>query len=158
MVFPEIAESYANDCDIICKFAYNFEIPITSSTSDRIGLYRVPYFQPHEYLAVRWVHEAKENCLVFNAAEIPKDEDFYQFQYLRTENGQEQAIGASIPFQIQIPKNDELCTVEDDEVCKRLNRVLVGFFNRTEVVYCILNICQSFNSCFSVPTVATAVN
>ena len=135
MVFPEIAESYANDCDIICKFAYNFEIPITSSTSDRIGLYRVPYFQPHEYLAVRWVHEAKENCLVFNAADIPKDEDFYQFQYLRTENGQEQAIGASIPFQIQIPKNDELCTVEDDEVCKRLNRLLVGFFNRTAIVH-----------------------
>ena len=157
-MFPEIAESYANDCDIICKFAYNFEIPITSSTSDRIGLYRVPYFQPHEYLAVRWVHEAKENCLVFNAAEIPKDEDFYQFQYLRTENGQEQAIGASIPFQIQIPKNDELCTVEDDEVCKKLNWVH-RIFNRAAVVYCILNICQSSNLCFSVPTViAIAVN
>ena len=115
MVFPQIAESYPNDCDIICKFAYNFEVPLSSSTSDRIGLYKVPYFQPHEYLAFRWVHEAKDHCVVFNASDIPKEEDFYQFQYLTSANGEEQAIGASIPFQIQSPKNEELCTVEDDE-------------------------------------------
>jgi len=101
-------------------FTYNFGTPLSSSTSDRIGLYKVPNFQPHEYVAFRWVHEAKQNgkdvnFLVFNASNVPKEEDFYQFQYLRTENGNEEAIGASIPFQIQVPKNDELCTVEDDE-------------------------------------------
>ena len=38
----------------------------------------------------------------FQALDLPKEEDFYQFQFLRTdENGQESAIGASLPFQLQ---------------------------------------------------------
>ena len=92
---------------------------MTSTTSDRIGFYRVPYFNPHEYLAFQWVSDAikdKTNFMVtFKVSDLPKDEDFYQFQFLRTENGVEDVIGASIPFQLQTPKNEELCTVEDDE-------------------------------------------
>ena len=84
-------------------FTYNFGTPLSSSTSDRIGLYKVPNFQPHEYVAFRWVHEAKQNgkdvhFLVFNACNVPKEEDFYQFQYLRTENGNEEAIGKNTSF------------------------------------------------------------
>ena len=116
----EIADRYTNDSDIICKFTYNFDVPpMTSTTSDRIGFYRVPYFNPHEYLAFQWVSDAiKDNnnfMVTFKASDLPKDEDFYQFQFLRTENGVEDVIGASVPFQLQTPKNEELCTVEDDE-------------------------------------------
>ena len=82
-------------------FTYNFGTPLSSSTTDRIGLYKVPNFQPHEYVAFRWVHEAKQNgkdvhFFVFNASNVPKTEDFYQFQYLRTENGKEEAIGKEL--------------------------------------------------------------
>ena len=86
-----------------------------------IGLYRVPFFAPHEYLAFSWVSDAKDVqdgnfCVNFKASDLPKEEDFYQFQFLRTdEQGSESAIGASIPFQLQAPKSEELCTVEDDE-------------------------------------------
>ena len=117
----EIADRYTNDSDIICKFTYNFDVPMTSMTSDRVGFYRVPYFNPHEYLAFQWVSDAiksedNQNFMVtFKAADLPKEEDFYQFQFLRTENGVESVIGASVPFQLQSPKNEELCTVEDDE-------------------------------------------
>lgn len=117
----EICDRYPNDCDILCKFAYNIEIPTANAmTSDRIGLYRVPDFAPHEYLTFRWVSEASKldkNCLSLNFAgkDLPKEEDYYQFQFLRTENGTESAIGASVPFQLTSPKTEELCTVEDDE-------------------------------------------
>ena len=119
VVFLEIADRYTNDSDIICKFTYNFDVPLNAKDSDRIGFYRVPYFNPHEYLAFQWVSDAikdQNNFMVtFKASDLPKDEDFYQFQFLRTENGVESVIGASVPFQLQSPKNEELCTVEDDE-------------------------------------------
>ena len=50
--------------------------------------------------------------VVFDAKDLPKDEDFYQFHYLRGESGQENVIGASIPFQLRTPTAEELCTVE----------------------------------------------
>ena len=93
-------------------------------TSDRIGLYKVPFFAPHEYLAFAWVSDAVRTvdgssdnfCVQFKAPDLPKEEDFYQFQFLRTDDkGEESAIGASIPFQLQTPKSEELCTVEDEE-------------------------------------------
>ena len=47
---------------------------------------------------------------------LPKEDDLYQFQFLRTdENGKESAVGSSLPFQLQTPKSEELCTVEDEE-------------------------------------------
>ena len=109
----EICDRYPNDSDILCKFTYNVDIS-AGMTSDRIGLYRVPFFAPHEYLAFSWVSDAISSgsaggitdhyCVNFKASELPKEEDFYQFQFLRTENGSESAIGASIPFQLQTPK------------------------------------------------------
>ena len=119
----EISDRYPNDSDILCKFTYNIDI-IGGMTSDRIGLYKVPFFAPHEYLAFAWVSDAVRTvdgssdnfCVQFKAPDLPKEEDFYQFQFLRTDdNGQESAIGASIPFQLQTPKSEELCTIEDDE-------------------------------------------
>ena len=116
----EISDRYPNDSDILCNFTYNLQTT-GGVTSDRIGLYRVPFFAPHEYLAFSWVSDAKDVqdgnfCVNFKASDLPKEEDFYQFQFLRTdEQGSESAIGASIPFQLQAPKSEELCTVEDDE-------------------------------------------
>ena len=101
----EIADRYTNDSDVICKFTYNFDVPMASTSSDRIGFYRVPYFNPHEYLTFQWVSDAVKadqiNYMVtFKASDLPKQEDFYQFQFLRTENGVESVMGASVPFQV----------------------------------------------------------
>lgn len=120
MVFLEISDRYPNDSNILCKFTHNFDVIEESIniSSDRIGLYRVPDFAPHQYLAYRWVSEAEKidkNIFSLDFKELPKVEDFYQFQFLRTENGIEAAIGASVPFLLQNPKNEELCTVENDE-------------------------------------------
>ena len=47
------------------------------------------------------------------AGDLPKDEDFYQFQYLRvSEDASQNVLGASIPFQLRKPKNEELCAVQ----------------------------------------------
>ena len=53
----EISDRYPNDSDIICKFTYNAD-DLAAMTSDRIGLYRVPFVTPHEYLAFSWVSDA----------------------------------------------------------------------------------------------------
>ena len=53
----EISDRYPNDSDIICKFTYNAD-DLAAMTSDRIGLYRVPFATPHEYLAFSWVSDA----------------------------------------------------------------------------------------------------
>jgi hypothetical protein len=41
-----------------------------------------------------------------SASVLPKDEDFYQFQYLRSD----QVMGASVPFQLR--GGEELYTIE----------------------------------------------
>jgi predicted transcriptional regulator len=91
-----------------------------STASHRIGLYRVPYFAPHEYISFQWVSDSTNDLknggtVVFKSTVLPKDEDFYQFQYLWIDNGSEAAIGASVPFQLRSPKTEELCTMEDEE-------------------------------------------
>ena len=50
---------------------------------------------------------------LFIGCVLPKDEDFYQFQYLRVgKDAQQTVLGASIPFQLRTPKNEELCAVQ----------------------------------------------
>ena len=46
------------------------------------------------------------NNLFSTASVLPKDEDFYQFQYLRSD----QVMGASVPFQLR--GGEELYTIE----------------------------------------------
>ena len=49
----------------------------------------------------------------FIACDLPKEEDFFQFQYLRvSEDASQNVLGASIPFQLRKPKNEELCAVQ----------------------------------------------
>ena len=51
--------------------------------------------------------------LSFAACDLPKEEDFFQFQYLRvSEDTNQNVLGASIPFQLRKPKNEELCAVQ----------------------------------------------
>ena len=52
-------------------------------------------------------------CLFNTACDLPKEDDFFQFQYLRvSEDASQNVLGASIPFQLRKPKNEELCSVE----------------------------------------------
>ena len=56
-----------------------------------------------------------ENYFIFiiSGLDLPKEEDFFQFQYLRvSEDASQTVLGASIPFQLRKPKNEELCTVQ----------------------------------------------
>ena len=112
-----MSDRYPNDSDIVCRFSFNLGVPSGTFASDRVGLYRVPYLEPHQHIAFQWMSEAQGDeksgfYVVFRSASLPKDEDFYQFHYLRTENGGENVIGASIPFQLRSPSAEELCTVE----------------------------------------------
>ena len=43
---------------------------------------------------------SKEVTVTFPVSTLPKEEDFYQFQYLKGDN---QVAGASVPFQLRSP-------------------------------------------------------
>ena len=54
-------------------------------------------------------------CLIITiAGDLPKEDDFYQLQYLRVKSNDatQTVLGASIPFQIRRPKDEELCAVQ----------------------------------------------
>ena len=67
-----------------------------------------------------------QTLLNFSACDLPKEEDFFQFQYLRvSEDASQNILGASIPFQLRKPKNEELCAVQVIEYMFSLQRLLV---------------------------------
>ena len=49
-----------------------------------MALYRLPYLQPHEYVAFMWtgaVAPGQIHCeVVIPSANLPREEDFFQFQ------------------------------------------------------------------------------
>ena len=53
VVFQDIEDRYPNNKDLECHFTLTGEL--TSDEHDRIGLYRVPSFAPHDYIAFKWV-------------------------------------------------------------------------------------------------------
>ena len=59
------------------------------------------------------IHIENQFIYTFSGLDLPKEEDFFQFQYLRvSEDASQTVLGASIPFQLRKPKNEELCTVQ----------------------------------------------
>ncbi len=102
MVFPDVADSYDNCADLRCCFTPSSDLleadsPF-SSTGDRVGIYRVPQIAPSEHVASRPVNMG-EREVVFPAAELPGEDDFYQYQYLRGKDSV--VLGASIPFRLK---------------------------------------------------------
>lgn len=118
VIFHDVADSYPNDCDVVCQ--YTLTPGLEPSHGDRVALYKVPYLQPHEYLTYSWAPmsqelgrmEKVEQQVVVPVAKLPKDEDFYQFQYVQADGS---VAGASVPFQLRSPVETELCAVQDDE-------------------------------------------
>jgi len=102
VIFNDIAESYSWDLDLVCR--YTLTPCIEPGHGDRVALYRLPYLQPHEYVAFMWtgaVAPGQIHCeVVIPSANLPREEDFFQFQYLR---GDAAVVGASVPFQLKAP-------------------------------------------------------
>jgi hypothetical protein len=101
VVFHDVADMIGpDDVEHVCVFSLS---PLLNAREgDRVALYRVPNVAPHEYTHFVAVDPADipedgVNCVVvFKADNVPREEDFYQFQYVRADN---QVLGASIPFQ-----------------------------------------------------------
>jgi len=103
VIFDEIEDSYVTSCDLVCS--YSLTPGLEQGHGDRIGLYRLPFLQPHESVCYVWagVGPQTEQKVTFPASKLPKLEDFYQFQYLRGDNS---VAGASIPFQLKVEPAD----------------------------------------------------
>ena len=113
VIFNEIADSYPIDLDLVCR--YTLTPGIEPGHGDRVALYRLPYLHPHEYVAYVWTKIKPEVDLevTFAVSALPKEEDFYQFQYLQGDN---KVAGASVPFQLRAPGkcNQEVCGVREE--------------------------------------------
>merc|ERR1719422_1888965 len=58
--------------------------------------------------------EDKTMMVKFSVSTLPKEEDFYQFQYLKGDN---QVAGASVPFQLRLPgkSHQEVTGVKEED-------------------------------------------
>merc|ERR1712029_807373 len=138
VVFEDVADSYPNDSDIVCNFVMCDEVAGGVAGGDKVGIFRVPFVDPHDVITTMDIEgEAVDTrtSVTFKAAQVPKEEDFYQFQYLRdtfttdnkpkrevlgasiwdtftTDKPKREVLGASIPFQLRKPKSEELCAVQ----------------------------------------------
>jgi len=114
VVFNDIKDSYPIDLDL--ELSYTLTSFIQAGHGDRICLYKLPYLQPHEYVAYVWSKQGPDNTVTvkFPVSTLPKEEDFYQFQYLKGDN---QVAGASVPFQLRKPGNSSqaVCGVTEED-------------------------------------------
>ena len=97
VIFCDIEDSYPLDLDLVCR--YTLTPGIEPGHGDRVALFRLPYLQPHEYVAYVWTQVQTEQQMevTFTQSVLPNEEDFYQFQYLKGDNN---VAGASIPAEI----------------------------------------------------------
>ena len=107
-------DSYPLDLDL--ELSYTLTSFIQPGHGDRVCLYKLPYLQPHEYVAYVWTKMSEERTLTakFSVNVLPKEEDFYQFQYLKGDN---QVAGASVPFQLRLPgkSHQEVTGVKEED-------------------------------------------
>jgi hypothetical protein len=99
VIFEDLADSYPAASDLSCS--YSLTPGLQQGHGDRVALYRLPFLQPHESVAYVWAGAGPgaEHTVIFPAAKLPLQEDYYQFQYLRGDNS---VAGASIPFQLKV--------------------------------------------------------
>ncbi len=86
--------------DHVCSFSLS---PLLKAEDgDTVAFYRVTNPAPHEFTNCVQVDpdampaDGKRGSVTFGADNVPRQEDFYQFQYVRDGT---QVLGASIPFQ-----------------------------------------------------------
>lgn len=101
VVFDDVADIVGDDpVPHVCRF--RISPLLRAEPGDMVAIYRVPNVAPHEYTNYVDVDHTeaedhdKGRRVVFDPVNLPKEEDFYQFQYVR---GGNQVLGASIPFQ-----------------------------------------------------------
>ena len=113
VIFNDIEDSYPMDLDLTC--CYTLTPGLETGHGDRVALYKLPFLQAHEYVAYVWtkIPSTQTMELTFSASLLPKEEDFYQFQYLKGDNS---VAGASIPFQLRAPgkKSQKVCGVREE--------------------------------------------
>lgn len=119
VTFHGVQATYYCDSDI--AVSYTLGSDVQPKSSDRVGLYRVGFTSPQDYLGYQWApspsadHTAHKLPLtvVFKADSLPKEVgEFFQFCYVTHEG---QIVGVSAPFQLlRVGASREMCVVEED--------------------------------------------
>ncbi len=80
MVFQDIADRYPNNRDLLCLYTLTGELE--SADKDRIGLFRVPSFMPHDYVAFKWVTVGAAGDAKTKSASVIFDGIFNYFGFI----------------------------------------------------------------------------
>ncbi|XP_045108886.1 tax1-binding protein 1 homolog isoform X2 [Portunus trituberculatus] len=118
--FSNIHPTYCSDTDV--AVTYSLTPAVIPRSSDRVGLYRVGFTSPQEYLSYQWAPAPPQDLqpglapsltVVFRAPSLPKEiDEFYQFCYVTHEG---QIAGVSAPFQlVGVSAASDVCGVEED--------------------------------------------
>lgn len=123
VVFRNIQDVYVPGKDIRC--CYSIKPYVSTTENDWIGLYKVGWQSPKDYLCYEYspvlekasltASLSAQDSVVFRGSKLPSEEcEFYQFCYV-TSSGE--IRGASCPFQISFskPGDLEICSEEEDE-------------------------------------------
>jgi len=129
VIFQDVLDSYTNSSDVECRYTITEGFRVANG--DRIGLYRLPFLQPQEYIMFSWVQsvsEGSEGRVVFPAKDLPQEADFYQFQYIKFDGT---VAGASVPWHLAVTaecgkqeggvENEDLVMVQTPLSTLRLN-------------------------------------
>jgi len=92
VMFKAMQDTYTMDRDMVVEY----QSMNNANYGDRVGLYRLPSNEPHEYVAFVWVNEG-EGVATFDKSVLPREEGEYQLMYLQGDN---RVVGTSVTFQL----------------------------------------------------------
>ncbi|XP_041372370.1 tax1-binding protein 1 homolog [Gigantopelta aegis] len=140
VVFHNVAEVYPADAHVDCM--YTITADITATSRDWVGLYKVGWISPKDYIYYEWAPMPKdykpqteaEGEILFQAHTLPKEDgEFYQFCYVSSSG---QVRGASTPFQFKEPCADDFVEFDEEEmdmlVIRSKTVVLMENLNKVE--------------------------
>ncbi|XP_075212676.1 uncharacterized protein LOC142319359 [Lycorma delicatula] len=132
VIFHELADIYPIDCDLHCR--YTLTQHVQPSQRDRIGIFKVGWKRWNDSIVSKLApmplseREYSTLHITFAASIIPREEDeLYQLCYI---SGNNEILGASIPFGFRRPHENELVGLED-----RNNPGLIQYKSRTSILY-----------------------
>ena len=96
VVFTCMQDSYSMNRDLVVQYKYRNNTMVGGCYGDRVGQYKVPNTQPHQFLAYVWVSRGG-GVATLDMSVLPQEEGEYLLQYILGDNT---VVGTSTTFQM----------------------------------------------------------
>merc|ERR1719318_986018 len=96
VVFTCMQDSFIMNRDLVVQYKYRDNTMMGGCYGNRVGLYKVPNTQPHQFLAYVWVSRGG-GVATLDMSVLPQEEGEYLLQYIQVDNT---VVGTSTTFQM----------------------------------------------------------